>query len=217
MLVSIITLFPEIFEVFSQSSIIGKAQKNKLLEIRFINLRNWGLGKHKQVDDRPFGGGAGMLLRVDVVYNALNATKIKSKDPNFSEKTVLLDPKGKTFSQNLAYNLSKLDHLILICGHYEGIDHRIDKFIDAKISIGEYILTGGEIPAMVVTDAVARLIPGVLRNPESLDEESFSKNIRAEAPQFTRPFEFMKRKVPEILLSGNHSKIKAWKISKSKK
>lgn len=214
MIITILTLFPEIFSPIFSSSIIGRAQKKKLVEVKLVNIRNFGLGKHQQVDDKPYGGGVGMVMRADVVEAAIQNAKIKNKRSKTKEKVVLLDPKGKRFDQAKARNYAKLDHLILICGHYEGIDARISNFVDEKLSIGDYVLTGGEIPAMAVTDAVARLIPGVLSKKEATIEESFKKEGYLEAPHYTRPPIFKGFSVPKVLLSGDHRKIDLWRKSK---
>lgn len=216
MVVSILTLFPEIFQPFLTTSIIGRAQNKKLLKIRLINIRDYGKGKHKQVDDRPYGGGAGMLLKVDVLYKALTAARLNINN-NISERIILLDPVGKLLNQKRAEILSRFEHLILICGHYEGVDFRISRFVDEKISIGGYILTGGELPALIITDCISRLIPGVLSNPLSNQEESYSNSISLEGPQYTRPPQFKNLNVPKVLLSGNHQAISNWKSKKSKK
>lgn len=219
MVVTILTLFPEIFHPFFSSSIIGRAQDKKLLKIRLINIRDFGIGRHKQVDDRPFGGGPGMLLKVDVVYKAIQAAKNPPTDgpPAGSERIILLDPVGKLLNQKKATALSKFEHLIMICGHYEGVDFRITRFVDEKISIGRYILTGGELPALIITDCISRLIPGVLSNPYSSQDESYSAKTAKEPPQFTRPPHFKNLNVPNVLLSGNHQAINNWKSKKSKK
>lgn len=207
MTITILTLFPEVFVDIFASSIIGRAQKKSFLKIQAVNIRDFATDKHKSVDDRPYGGGAGMLLRVDIIHRAIQAVKVK----NIKEKVILFDPKGKKFNQKTALSFSKLQHLILVCGHYEGVDYRVKNFIDGSISIGDYILTGGEIPAMAIADCVTRLIPGVLSKKESIMDESFSRNNYYEAPQYTRPLIFKGLKVPKILLSGNHRKIKEWK------
>ena len=209
MIISVLTLFPEIFNPVLNSSILLRAQKKNKLTIRLINIRDFAKDSHHSVDDKPYGGGVGMLLKIDVLYKALQSAKIKKA----KEKVILLDPTGRLFSQKKAKQLSEFDHLILICGHYEGVDSRINFFIDEKISIGRYVLTGGEIPALTIVDAVTRLIPGVLENPQATKEESYSNPKSVEPPQYTRPPVFKGRKVPEILLKGNHKKIEAWKKS----
>lgn len=204
----VITLFPEIFEAFKNTSIIKRAQEKGKIAINLHNLRNFGIGKRKQVDDRPYGGGAGMVLRVDVLDKVLAATKSKVKDQK--SKVILLTPQGKLFNQKITRRLSKYQSLILVCGHYEGFDERVRNLADKEISIGDYVLTGGELPAMVVIEAVSRLIPGVLGKDESSLDESFSKDL-LEYPQYTRPEIYQRKKVPQILLSGNHQEIKKWR------
>lgn len=197
---------------FSES-IIKRAIAKKLIEINFIDIRNFGIGSHKTVDDTPYGGGVGMILRVDVIKNALDSVKIKELDKT-EERVILLSATGKKFNQKLAKSYSNLKHLILICGHYEGIDYRIIKFIDDEISIGDYVLTGGEIPAMVIVDSITRLVKGVLKD-EATGIESFSNQNLLEHPQYTKPQEFDNLKVPKILLSGNHQKINEWREKES--
>ncbi len=218
MTISVLTLFPEMFKGPFSHSIIKNAIDKKLLRLNFVNIRDFGIGKHKTVDDRPYGGGKGMMLRVDVLLNALESARnnFKKKDKT-KQKIVLLDPQGAIYNQKKAQEFSSLDHLILICGHYEGFDARIKKFIDEEISVGDYILTGGEIPAMAIIDSVVRLKHGVLpRN--AADIESFSSrdgSLFLEYPQYTRPENFKNLKVPKILLSGNHQKVKEWREKQS--
>lgn len=212
---SIITLFPEVFEPILNSSILKRAQKKGLVEFRLINLRNFGEGKHQVVDDRPYGGGAGMILRADILAKALKSITSKLPTTNYKLQTILMSASGIPYKQKIAQNFSKLDHLILICGHYEGVDQRfIENYVDGEISIGDFVLTGGEIPAMVIVDSITRLIPGVLEKPEAIINESFSEGL-LEYPQYTRPEEFEGGKVPEILLSGNHGEIAKWRLKKS--
>ena len=193
MKIDVLTLFPEMFEPIKQS-IIGRAIENNLIEINTINIRNFSKDKHKKVDDTPYGGGAGMVIRPDVVYDAFKSVK------QDNSKTIYLSPQGKTLNQEKVKSLSKEDHLILLCGHYEGIDQRVlEKIVDEEISIGDYVLTGGEIPAMVLIDAVSRYVDGVL-SAESTKEESFSDGL-LEYPQYTRPEVFLDKKVPEVLIS----------------
>lgn len=199
----VLTLFPEMFEPIKQS-IIGKAEEKKLIDINLINIRDFSKNKHKKVDDTPYGGGAGMVMQADVVYDAYNSIK----DEN--AKVIYLTPQGKVLNQKKVEELSKQEHLILLCGHYEGIDQRvIDKIVDEEISIGDYVLTGGELPAMVLIDSVSRYVDGVL-SEGSTSEESFSQGI-LEYPQYTRPETFEGVKVPEILLSGHHENINKWR------
>lgn len=225
MTITILTLFPEIFTPVFSSSIIGRAQKKELIKIQLVNIRNFAKDKHHQVDDKPYGGGVGMVMRVDVVEKAIENAKaaktpqgclsatpgVEELKPKYKEKIVLLDPKGETFNQTKARSFAKLDHLILICGHYEGIDARINNFVDEKISIGDFILTGGEISAMIIVDSVTRLIPKVLAKKEATIHESFGLLNFLEEPQYTRPPIFKGLKVPEVLLSGDHQKIDDWK------
>lgn len=199
----VLTLFPEMFDALNQS-IIGKAEEKKLIEIQLINIRDFSKNKHKKVDDTPYGGGAGMIIQPDVIYDAYKSVK------DADAKVIHLTPQGKILNQKKVVELSKEKHLILICGHYEGIDQRvIDKIVDEEISIGNYVLTGGEIPAMVLIDSVSRYIEGVL-SQNSTAEESFSNGI-LEYPQYTRPEIFEGVRVPEILLSGHHENIKNWR------
>ncbi|MBI2019153.1 tRNA (guanosine(37)-N1)-methyltransferase TrmD [Candidatus Daviesbacteria bacterium] len=208
---SIITLFPEVFDPILNSSILKRAQKKGLVEFELINLRDFGEGRHQVVDDRPYGGGAGMILKPDVLSLALKKSKVKSQ----KSKVILTSASGKSYKQKKARDFSKLDHLIIICGHYEGVDQRfIDKYVDEEISIGDYVLTGGEIPAMTIVDSVTRLISGVLEKPEAIEEESFSYGL-LEYPHYTRPEQFEGEKVPDVLLSGNHGEIKKWRGQKA--
>lgn len=211
MLITIISLFPDIFPPVLNSSILKRAQEKGKVEFQFVDLRNFGIGKYKQVDDRPYGGGAGMIFRVDVLNKAIQSVR-KEK---LREEVILLDPKGETYTQKKAQYLSTLDHIILICGHYEGFDERIRSIVDREISIGDYVLTGGEIPAMVIADSITRLIPGVLKKDEAPIDESFS-NSRLEYPHYTRPKDYKGKKVPEILLSGDHKKIGEYRSKMAK-
>src|SRR3989344_7747149 len=211
MKIDILTLFPEMFTGPFDESILRRAQDKLLVEITIHNLRKWAEDKHKTVDDRPYGGGPGMILRVDIIDKALTSLKKDRK----STKVILLDAKGKRFTQSDAKRLSKLKHLIFIAGHYEGIDHRVhEHLVNEAISVGDFVLTGGEIPAMVVVDTIVRLIPGVLGKEEGLKEESHSKAGYLEYPQYTRPDKYQGWKVPEVLLSGNHKEIEKWKKRK---
>lgn len=204
----ILTLFPEMFSALKES-VIGRAVKNRQIEINAINIRDFSKEKHKKVDDTPYGGGAGMVIRPDVVYDAyLSIPKEKNT------KVIYLSPQGNVLNQNKIEELAKEEHLILLCGHYEGIDQRvIDEIVDEEISIGDYVLTGGEIPAMVLIDSVSRYVDGVIKK-QSTDEESFSEGL-LEYPQYTRPEVFLEKKVPDILLSGHHANIRKWRKEES--
>ena len=208
MKIDVLTLFPEMFSSIKES-IIGRAINNKLIDLNLINIRDFSKDKHKHVDDTPYGGGAGMIMKADVVYDAYNSIEDKEE-----AKVIYLTPKGKTLNQQIVKNLSKEKHLVLLCGHYEGIDQRVlDKIVDEEISVGDYVLTGGELPAMILIDSVSRYVKGVL-SEGSTDEESFSNNL-LEYPQYTRPLEFEGKKVPEVLISGNHQEIEKWRQEQS--
>lgn len=205
----IITLFPELIDVYSKNGIIGRAVENKLFDIEYVNLRDYSEDKHKKVDDYPYGGGPGMLLRPEPMFRALDAIK------RHNSYIIYLSPKGSLFNQQKAIELSGRDHIVFIPGHYEGIDQRIiDKYVDEEISVGDYVLTSGELPALMIIDAVGRLLPGVLGSDESSKEESHSQNL-LEYPQYTRPEDYMGLKVPEILLSGHHKNIEEWRLFKA--
>lgn len=204
----VLTLFPEMFEPIKQS-IIGKALAKELIEINLINIRDFSENKHKKVDDTPYGGGAGMIMMPDVVYKAYLSVPNRE-----NAKVIYLSPQGSKLNQKKVESFSTEKHIILLCGHYEGIDQRVlDEIVDEEISIGDYILTGGEIPAMVLIDSVSRYVEGVLKN-ESISEESFTNGL-LEYPQYTRPEVFLNKKVPEVLLSGHHENIKKWREQKS--
>ncbi len=203
----VLTLFPEMFEPLKQS-IIKRAVEKNLIDINLINIRDFSEDKHNKVDDTPYGGGAGMLMKPDVVDRAYNSVKSENA------KVIYLTPQGKTLNQRIVRDLSKQEHLILLCGHYEGIDQRVlDKIVDEEISIGDYVLTGGELPAMVLIDSVSRYVDGVLSD-ESTDEESFSNGL-LEYPQYTRPEVFDNVKVPDVLISGHHENIRKWRRERS--
>lgn len=206
MKITILTLFPDMLREALNYSIVKRAQEKKKLHINLINIREFATDTYKTVDDHPYGGGAGMILKVDVVDRALQTTK---------GKKILLDPQGKPYTQKRAQELSKLDDIVLVCGHYEGVDERVRSLVDEEISIGDYVLTGGEIPALVVVDSVTRLLPGVLAKPEATLHESFSENL-LEYPQYTRPEAYNGIKVPSALMSGNHAEISRWRNEQSK-
>lgn len=211
----IVTIFPDIFDSYFSESIVKRAQKRKLIDIKIHNLRDWTQDKHKTVDDTPYGGGPGMVMKVEPIYKCINSIKNSKKT-----RIILFSAKGKKYTQKDAERLKKYDNLILICGRYEGVDERLAKYVaDEEISIGDYVLTGGEIPAMALVDSITRLLPGVLGNADSLKEESFSEKIQnsfLEYPQFTKPEKFNGWGVPGVLLSGNHKKIKEWREKNSK-
>ncbi len=211
MKIDILTLFPEMFEPL-KASIISRAVSSGKLEINVLNIRDYSKDKHKKCDDYTFGGGPGMLMMPQPIYDAMTSIKGWEK-----AHKIYLSPKGETFKQSKAKQLSNFEHLIFLCGHYEGVDQRIiDNFIDEEISIGDYVLTGGEIPAMAIVDSVARLLPGVLGGEESADIESFSDGL-LEYPQYTKPREFMGISVPEVLISGDHKKIDLWRKEQAEK
>lgn len=211
MKINVLTIFPDFFTSLINWSIIGRAIENKILTIEINNIRDFSKNKHKKVDDYPYGGGPGMIMTAQPIFDILE--EVKKKD----SKTIFLSPKGKKLNQDLLNSLSKEKHLILLCGHYEGIDNRIiENFIDEEISIGDYVLTGGEIPAMVLIDGLTRLLPGVLSSEEAYKEESHYNGL-LEYPQYTRPYDFMGYKVPDILLSGNHKEIEEWRKNESLK
>ena len=204
MKIDILTLFPEMFDIFNMS-IIGKAKEKELFEINTINIRDFSKDKHKRVDDYLYGGGSGMLMTPQPIYDAVESVKKSNKG-----KVVFLGPRGKTFNQEMARDFSKEEELIFLCGHYEGIDERIYDIIDTEVSIGDFILTGGEMAAIPIIDSILRLKEGVLNKKDSSIIESFSENL-LEYPQYTRPFDFRGKTVPEVLISGHHKKIENWR------
>ncbi len=211
MKITVLSLFPEMFPAVLNNSIIKRAIENELVSFEIINFRDFSTNKHKAVDDTPYGGGAGMVLAVEPIYNAL--TSIKRYEKAFK---ILLTPQGKQFHQDCVKNLVDMDHIILICGHYEGFDERVREYVDMELSIGDYVLTGGEIAALVVIDATVRLIPGVLGSQESYENDSFYDNY-LDYPQYTKPRIFNGFKVPDVLLSGNHQEIAKWRDEMRKK
>lgn len=211
----IMTLFPDIFYSYLNESIMKKAIEKKIIEVFVYNIRDFSNNKHKKVDDYPFGGGAGMVMTPQPIYDTYEY--IIKKHNIDSPRVVYLTPKGKVHNQSLASDFSKFDDIILLCGHYEGIDQRIiDLIVTDEISIGDFVLTGGELPALILIDSISRLIPGVLNKNESFEEESFKDNL-LEYPHYTRPREFMNLKVPDVLLSGNHKNIENWRKEQSLK
>ena len=210
--IAVITLFPEMFDGVLNSSMLWKAQKDNLIQFELINLRDYGLGPRKQVDDIPYGGGDGMLLMPEPLFEAIN--EAKKNMPN--ARVILMTPRGKGFKQKLAKDMADSnDDYIFVCGRYEGFDERVFEVADGAISIGDYVLTGGELPAMVIIDSITRLIPGVLGGENSTLIESFSDGETLEFPQYTRPSEYKGLKVPEVLLSGNHGEIAKWRKERS--
>ena len=209
MKIDILTLFPNMFHEFLNDSIIGRAREKKLVEINVYNIRDYSPFKNKQVDDYQYGGGAGMVLMCEPIFNAIRALKTKDS------YVIMLTPSGEIFKESTAYQLSKKKHIIILCGHYEGFDERIKTIIDSTISIGEFVLTGGEVPAMAITDAITRLIPGVI-NKESLISETFTDDL-TDYPVYTKPADFEGLKVPEVLLSGHHANIEKWRNEQRQK
>jgi tRNA (guanine37-N1)-methyltransferase len=214
----LLSIFPDILDSYLNDSIIKRALDKKIIEVKKFNLRDWTHDRHRTVDDSPYGGGAGMLMKIEPLYQALKDIKKKSKTNPKKRKVVLLSASGKTWNQKLARQYTKLDEVIFVCGRYEGVDSRIKKFIDAEISIGDYVLTGGELPALIIIDSITRLLPGVLGNEQSIMEESHNQTNILEYPQYTRPAVFeaegKKYSVPKILLEGHHAKIKEWRNKK---
>jgi len=215
MKIDIITIFPKMFSPVLDESIIKRAQAKGKVKIKIHNLRDYTLDKHKKVDDRPFGGGSGMVLSAEPIFRAVEALKFPTPNSQLRTKVILLTPKGKTLTQKIAKTLARHKHLIFICGHYEGIDERVGQYLaDEEISIGDYILTGGELPAMILVDCLVRLIPGVLGDKNSLNFESFEGNL-LEYPQYTRPAVYRKMRVPQVLLAGDHKRIESWRKEQS--
>jgi len=211
MIINILAVFPQFFEKFLELGVVGRAVKNKKVEINVFNLRDFATDKHKTIDDAPYGGGPGMVLKPEPIYRAYEFIS-----QNFGKPfTILTEPWGRKFDQSVALEYSKKKHLLIICGRYEGVDERVKKLVDEEVSIGDYVLSGGEIPAMVIVDCVVRLVPGVLGNEESLKADSFMDRGLLGYPNYTRPAVFRGMKVPEVLLSGNHKAIKRWRLKES--
>ena len=211
MIFNIMTLFPGIISAYINESIIKNAIENKIIEVNIYNIRDYSRNKHKKVDNYPYGGGGGMLMTPQPIYDCY----MEIKKNNENTKLFLFSPKGKTLNNNMSYEYAKLDNITLLCGHYEGIDQRIvDMIVDEEISIGDYVLTGGELASLVFLDSVSRKITGVLSSNENIQDESFENNL-LEYPQYTRPYDFMGVKVPDVLISGNHKKIDEWRKNKS--
>jgi len=215
MQIDALTIFPKMFDAVLGESIIKRAREKGVVEINIIDLRLFSKDKHRKVDDKPFGGGPGMVMGVEPFFEAINYIRQKTKDKRAKTRILLMSPKGRTFKHNLAVKLSRYEHMILLCGHYEGIDERVRRhLVDEEISIGDFVLTGGELAAMSIIDAVVRLLPGTLGNEDSPACESFSKGL-LEYPQYTRPSDYRGMKVPRVLLSGDHEKIKKWRKKES--
>ena len=209
---SVLTLFPDMFEAVLGDSIIGRARENNILDMEFIQIRDFAANKHNRVDDYPYGAGGGLVMQAGPIYRAYQSV---AGDKEKKPLTVYLSPQGKVFDQTMAKRFAKEEHIVLLCGHYEGVDERVlEEIVDEEVSVGDFVLTGGEIPAMAVIDATARMIPGVLDGEETMETESHYDGL-LEYPQYTRPPEFMGRCVPEILLSGHHANIKAWRREQS--
>ncbi len=209
MKITVLTLFPEMFENFLNTSIVGRSLQRGLAEVEFVQIRDFAPGNYKHVDDTPFGGGSGMVMKCQPVLDALNSVKTENS------YTLLTSPAGKPYNQQKARELCKKDHLIILCGHYEGMDARINDHVDELVSIGDYVLTGGELASMVIIDSVVRLLKGAIRDT-STDEESHENGL-LEYPQYTHPADYNGEKVPEVLLSGNHAKIREWRVMQSLK
>ncbi len=234
MKITILTLFPKMIYGFVNESILKRAQEKHAVSIEIINIRDFAVDNYGSVDDKPYGGGVGMVMRVEPIYKAIQFAKSKFQISNSKQtlnstlqKIILTSARGKTYKQTTAQLLSNFDHLIIICGHYEGVDERILHYVDEEISIGDYVLTGGELPACIIADSIIRLLPGVLKHKEATDKESFSHVLPEsstkqyqlttvlEYPQYTRPEKFMGKTVPKILLSGDHKKIEKWRQKKA--
>ena len=214
----VVTIFPEIIEQYAAASILGRGQKAGVIKIEAINLRDHTKLRHNQVDDSPYGGGAGMVLMAPPIFEAVESLVGPRDKRSANAQVILMDPRGEPFSQQIATELSKLDHLVFICGRYEGIDERVREYlVDRTISVGPYVLSGGELPALTVIEATARLVPGVLGKEESLAQESHGRDNTLEYPHYTKPADFRGHKVPDVLQSGDHGKIAAWRKQHSKK
>lgn len=204
----ILTLFPQMFDAVLNESIIGNAKRNGIIKVNTVNIRDFSRDKHKRVDDYPYGGGSGMIMQPEPIYDAYMSIV---KDLDYKPRTIYMTPQGKLFNQEMAKRLSLEKHLVILCGHYEGVDERIiEEIVDEEISVGDYVLTGGELPAMTLIDAVSRMVPGVLSSELSYSDESLYDGL-LEYPQYTRPEEFRGRRVPEVLLSGHHANIEKWR------
>ncbi len=219
MKIDILTIFPDMFKGPMTCSLMNRAIQNKILDINYIDIRSFTKDKHKKVDDRPFGGGPGMLMQVEPIYLSLKSVGVRKKNrlyknPYKKPYVIYMSPQGNLLNTKKVKTLSKYEHLVLLCGHYEGVDERVLNWVDEEISIGDYVLTGGEIPAMVLIDSVARMLPGVVQDKSSVEQDSFYDGM-LDYPQYTRPAKFKNFKVPEVLLSGNHLEIEKWRKQQS--
>jgi tRNA (guanine37-N1)-methyltransferase len=219
MKIDILTIFPQMFEGPLTCSLLEKARNKKILDINCTDIRSFSKDKHKSVDDRPFGGGPGMLLKPEPIYDALHHLGVRKrnhlyKNPYKKPYVIYMSPQGNLLNSKKVKDLSKYEHLVILCGHYEGVDERVISWVDEEISIGDYVLTGGEIPAMVLIDSVARMLPGVVKDKNSVEQDSFY-NGYLDYPHYTRPAKFKNMKVPEVLLSGNHLEIEKWRAKQS--
>jgi tRNA (guanine37-N1)-methyltransferase len=221
MKIDILTIFPEMFKGPLTESLIGKATEKEILNINVINIRYFSKDKHKKVDDKPFGGGGGMVMKPEPLYDAIESVGVKKNSTTYKNSytrpcVIYMSPQGRILNNSVVKNLAKFKHLVIICGHYEGVDERIMNYVDKEISIGDYILTGGEIPAMVLVDSVARMLPGVIKEKSSVKNDSFYSGL-LDYPHYTRPAVFKNHKIPEVLLSGNHKKISEWRVEEAYK
>lgn len=211
----IMTLFPEMFPGIMETSILGRAKAQGLLDWEAVNIRDYTLDKHMKVDDYPYGGGAGMVMQAEPIYRCFEALTKKMRPEPKKKRVIYVTPQGHVFNQKMAEEFAREEELVFLCGHYEGVDERVlEEIVTDYVSIGDYVLTGGELPAMVMIDTISRLVPGVLHNQDSAETESFSDGL-LEYPQYTRPETYHEKKVPEVLLSGHHKKIEAWRFEKS--
>ncbi|MCA6071257.1 MAG: tRNA (guanosine(37)-N1)-methyltransferase TrmD [Endomicrobium sp.] len=221
MRIDILTIFPEMFKGPFTESLIGKATKKEFLKINIIDIRFFSEDKHKKVDDKPFGGGVGMIMKPEPLYNAIKNAGAKRKNSSYKNPyskpyVIYMSPQGKTLNNKIVKNLAEFKYLVLVCGHYEGIDERVMNYVDEEISVGDYVLTGGEIPAMILVDSVARMLPGVVKEEDSVKNDSFYNGL-LDYPHYTRPAVFKGHKVPKVLLSGDHKKVGEWRAKESYK
>jgi tRNA (guanine37-N1)-methyltransferase len=221
MKIDILTIFPEMFKGPLTESLIGKATEKEILKINIINIRYFSRNKHKKIDDKPFGGGCGMVMKPEPLYDAIKSAGVKKKNKTYKNPytkpcVVYMSPQGRVLNDSVVKNLAKFKHLVIICGHYEGVDERIMNYVDEEISIGDYILTGGEIPAMVLVDSIARMLPGVVKEKSSVKNDSFYNGL-LDYPHYTRPAVFKSYKIPGVLLSGDHKKINEWRVEEAYK